>query len=65
MRWLKHYLWFIFTSKKFTGYTWWKLIKEGVFNKSFKHANSMVKWDKMTPEERELWYVNEDRTIEF
>jgi hypothetical protein len=65
MSWLKHFFWFIVTSKDFLSCSYLRIIRDGGISKGINHANFMVKWDKMTTEEKELWYINEDRNIEL
>ena len=65
MNWLRHFVWFIKTSKSFLECSYFQMIMRGVLNKSIKHANYMVKYDKLTPEQKEHLYLTEDRTLEF
>lgn len=66
VKWLKHFFWFIKESKSFMDVEYIRLILfMGCIQKACQHANYMVKWDKMTPEQREYWYLTSDRTIEL
>jgi hypothetical protein len=66
MEWLKHYFWFIITSKKFIECGWIELFRKGLLSRAISHANSMTKWNKLTQEEKEAWYLSgEGRTIEL
>lgn len=65
MKWLKHFFWFINESASFLGCSRIGVLKQGGLSKAIKHANFMTKWDKMTPEQREHWYLTEDRIMEF
>lgn len=62
---VKHYLWFWKESFSFMkGYN--KLyIAWGCLCKAHKHAIYMVWWDRMTPEQKEAWYLSgEGRVFE-
>jgi hypothetical protein len=55
---IKHFIWFIKESYSFMqGYNkiW---ITVNAIPKAFGHARFMSKWDRMTPEQREAWYVS-------
>lgn len=65
MKWLGHYVWFLRESKSFLDCGYISLILQGGLYKALKHANYMVKYEKLTPEQREALYVTEDRTLYF
>jgi len=65
MNWIKHFVWFIKESKHFLDCSYLSLIKKGGIRKAIVHANFMVKWDKLSPKQKEIYYLTEDRTIEF
>jgi len=53
MKYMKHYLWFVKESRSFVGeFRWSSLIK------AFGHAKVMRQWDKLTPNQRENWYLS-------
>jgi hypothetical protein len=58
---IKHWFWFVKESHSFLGE--FKLIS---LYKAFRFAKSMCAWDKLTPEQREAWYLSgEGRTLYF
>jgi hypothetical protein len=65
IKWFKDFLWFVRESKHFMSYNNIQLIRYGGLRKAVGHANFMRKWRKMTTIERELWYLNENRVIDF
>ena len=61
MIYLKHYFWFVKTSYSFLGEFRWSSLVKG-----FRHARDMCAWEKLTPAQREAWYLSgEGRTFEF
>lgn len=62
----KHWIWFMKTSYSFMeGHNKLKVTIQGI-PKAFHHARIMCQWDKMTPQQRENWYVSgEGRTMYF
>jgi hypothetical protein len=62
---LKHFAWFMRESKSFLDCGYFSLIIKGGLYKAIKHANYMVKYEKLTSEQREYLYLTEDRTINF
>lgn len=62
---IKHYLWFLKTSCKFLDENIYGVIRQGGLKKAYVFAGDMCVRDKMTIEQRENWYLNSDRTIEF
>lgn len=63
--WINHFLWFVKESYSFMQggrnlRFWMDLIPF-----SIQHANFMVKWDKMTAEQRDEWYMLADRSLDL
>jgi hypothetical protein len=62
---IKHYLWFHKESISFMGHKsklW--VVCNGIV-KAHKFALDMMKWERMSPEQREAWYLSgEGRTWE-
>jgi hypothetical protein len=62
---LKQYIWFWKESFSFMeGYNKLYIIW-GCLKQAHIFARDMVKWEKLSQSEKEHWYVNADRTIEF
>lgn len=66
MWYIKHFIWFMRTSYDFmAGTSKWEITRRGM-PKAHRHAMFMRKWEKLTPEQREAWYLSgEGRTIQF
>lgn len=63
---LKHWLWFIKESYLFMGHKNKVWITMYSIPKAFVFARDMRKWDKLTAEQRENWYLSgEGRTFEY
>jgi hypothetical protein len=64
-RWLKHYAWFIKESQSFmAGYSPGITFAQSLY-KGIRYAKNMRMWDKMTPSQREAWYLTANRTMEI
>lgn len=63
--WLKHFVWFIKTSKSFLSTSYISVILQGGLYKGIKHANYMVKYDKLTTGQKQYLYMTENRVIEL
>jgi hypothetical protein len=66
MNYIKHFVWFMKESYSFMrGHNkLWVTVQ--AIPKAARHAKVMSKWDKLTPAQREAWYVSgEGRTLEF
>lgn len=66
INWVKHFIWFIRESYKYMAghrnYKFWLQI----IPKSCLHACFMRKWDKMSPQQKEAWYLSgKGRTFEI
>lgn len=60
---IKHYLWFWKESFSFMeGYPKTHIIK-GCLQMGPTFAKDMVKWDKLSKEQKEDWYIHTDRTL--
>lgn len=66
MRYIKHWFWFMKESYSFMqGHNKILITTRGI-PKAFRHAKIMCAWDKLTPQQRENWYLSgEGRTLEF
>lgn len=63
---IKHWIWFMRESYAFMqGHNKIKITIQGI-PKAFEHAKVMCAWDKLTLEQREIWYLSgQGRTIEL
>lgn len=62
MRYIKHWIWFVKESYSFMGNKFYL----NSITKAFSHARLMCAWERLTPEQREQWYLSgEGRTLEF
>lgn len=66
MKFFKHWIWFMKESYSFmSGHNKLWITLNGI-PKAFSFARNMCKWDRMTSEQKEAWYLSgEGRTIEF
>jgi cobalamin-dependent methionine synthase I len=66
VNWIKDFIWFIKESRSFMGYNTLEVIMRDGISKAVWHANEMKAYRKLTPEQREAWYLSgEGRTIEI
>lgn len=65
MNFMKHYFKFLISSRDYLETNIFNVIKQGGLKKAYTCAINMCKWDNMNSEQRENWYLNEDRTMEF
>ncbi len=56
---IKHYIWFLKSSCNFLDNNIFGVIKKGGLKKAYTESKFMCKWDKMTSQQREYWYINE------
>lgn len=63
---IHHYIWFWKESFSFCKGDSKLYIIRGCLKMAHKHAISMVRWERLTPEQREAWYLSsEGRVLEF
>lgn len=60
---VKHYIWFWKESFSFMKGSPKTEIVKGCLKMAHPFAKDMVKWDKMSKEQRENWYIHADRTL--
>lgn len=66
MQFIKDFIWFIKESKRFTGYSYSKMIfKDNVIKMAFNHSKVMNKWYKLTEKDKLIQYATADRTMYF
>lgn len=65
IKFIKYYFWFLKTSCDFLNENIYRVFRQGGLKKAYVHAKDMCVWDKMSPEQREYWYLNTDRTMKF
>lgn len=59
MAYIKHFIWFINESANFLDKSKLWVLTHGLI-KAHKNSVFMCKWDKLTPEQRENWYINRE-----
>lgn len=62
---IKHYIKFLTISKGYLGKGYSYIVLHGGLKKAYISAKEMCKYNKMTEQEKLLWYVNENRVIEL
>jgi len=64
-RWIKDFLWCMVNSYSFMQGSRDKRFWKRLIPVSIQHANFMRIWHRMTPQQREQWYLLENRCFEM